>query len=562
MWRPWHGGTVTVDAVVIGGGINGLVAATVLARAGWSVEVLEQAPVAGGAVGSDVSPLGYVHDWGSAFYGVLHTSPVLRELGTRHTPFRGPVPTSRWRACSAKGRRPPCCTPTRSAPRTGWDPTARRGASCGSGGRARVPACSPPSWPRCRHRCAWRGQPGRRSARSVQLARTVLEPLEAHAAYLFGSESARMLLAGHATHADVPVDGVGSTPPALLLAMAAQQHGMPVPVGGASTLALALVQAAESAGVVVRTGVDVVQVVVRGGRAVGVRTAEGGGVRARRAVLFNGSPHVLARDLVGEHHLPGPWLRQLGRHRYGSGFFRVDVDLDRPAPWADARVQQASSSTSPATSTSWRSARRRCAGGCCRSARSWWSVSRTGPTRPGFRRERPPVGGVPLPGPPGGGAARLGAAADRACARPAGGARPGPARGTWSSSRPGRRWTSAPRPGARRGRRRRRVGVVGPAVGAAAGGGLVAVRRPGGGPVPVRGLGRARRWRARDERAERGRDRAAAGATGGAQPLGLVMMAPISKCMGSVYFQSPPQRKPQRLKIATTSGSIVPRMPR
>ena len=67
--------------MVIGAGHNGLVAATLLARAGWSVEVLERSPVAGGAVGSDRTERGYLHDWGSAFYGVLHTSPVLRELG-------------------------------------------------------------------------------------------------------------------------------------------------------------------------------------------------------------------------------------------------------------------------------------------------------------------------------------------------------------------------------------------------------------------------------------------------------------------------------------------------
>jgi len=72
---------VTVDAVVIGSGPNGLVAATLLARAGWSVEVLERREVAGGAIGSETSGGGYVHDWGSAFYGLLHTSPVFAELG-------------------------------------------------------------------------------------------------------------------------------------------------------------------------------------------------------------------------------------------------------------------------------------------------------------------------------------------------------------------------------------------------------------------------------------------------------------------------------------------------
>ncbi len=69
------------DAVVIGAGPNGLVAANLLAAAGWSVEVLEAQPEPGGAVRSDrgVHPE-YVSDLFSAFYPLAAASPVLGGL--------------------------------------------------------------------------------------------------------------------------------------------------------------------------------------------------------------------------------------------------------------------------------------------------------------------------------------------------------------------------------------------------------------------------------------------------------------------------------------------------
>lgn len=69
------------DAVVIGAGPNGLVAANLLADAGWSVEVLEAQPEPGGAVRSDrgVHP-DYVSDLFSAFYPLAAASPVLARL--------------------------------------------------------------------------------------------------------------------------------------------------------------------------------------------------------------------------------------------------------------------------------------------------------------------------------------------------------------------------------------------------------------------------------------------------------------------------------------------------
>src|SRR4051812_142414 len=70
------------DAVVIGAGPNGLVAANLLADAGWDVEVLEAEPEPGGAVRSgETCEPGFVHDRFSSFYPFATISSPLLDFG-------------------------------------------------------------------------------------------------------------------------------------------------------------------------------------------------------------------------------------------------------------------------------------------------------------------------------------------------------------------------------------------------------------------------------------------------------------------------------------------------
>jgi phytoene dehydrogenase-like protein len=94
------------DAIVVGAGPNGLVAANRLADAGWSVLVLEAQPEVGGAVRSDreLDPA-FVHDTFSAFYPLAAASRGIASFGLeehgltwRHAPavLGHPTPDGRW----------------------------------------------------------------------------------------------------------------------------------------------------------------------------------------------------------------------------------------------------------------------------------------------------------------------------------------------------------------------------------------------------------------------------------------------------------------------------------
>ena len=96
----------TVDAVVVGAGPNGLVAANRLADAGWEVLLVEAQDDLGGAVRSDreVHP-DFVHDTFSAFYPLAAASPTIRSfhledhgLAWRHAPavLGHPLPDGQW----------------------------------------------------------------------------------------------------------------------------------------------------------------------------------------------------------------------------------------------------------------------------------------------------------------------------------------------------------------------------------------------------------------------------------------------------------------------------------
>lgn len=333
------------DAVVVGAGPNGLVAANLLVDAGWDVVVLEAQSEPGGGVRS-AGYLGpdYVADVCSAFYPLAVASPVISRFeldrdGLRwsHAPavLANPLPDGRcallWRDRARNAAESEALGPGDG------DAWRRLSGLWDHVGGAFMDALFTPFPPvRAGLRLAARG----RAAGLLRIARLAALPVRRLAEEEFTGASA-LLLAGCALHADLSPEAVGSAFYGWLLAMLGQEHGFPVPQGGAGRLTEALVHRLKRRGGLVRCNTPVEEVVVRAGRAVGVRTAGGEWVGARRAVLADVAAPLLYGGLVSWAHLPARLQDDMRRFQWDYSTVKVDWALSAPPPWTAAGARQA-----------------------------------------------------------------------------------------------------------------------------------------------------------------------------------------------------------------------------
>ncbi|WP_217139757.1 NAD(P)/FAD-dependent oxidoreductase [Streptomyces sp. AC627_RSS907] len=326
------------DAVVVGAGPNGLVAANLLVDAGWSVEVLEEQHEPGGAVRHDsgVAP-GFVNDLFSSFYPLAAASPVLAGLrledhGLRwaHAPHVLAHPLTDG-TCAVLDRDVGTTAASLDvfAPGDGaaWDRLH------GVWDRYRADILDALFTPFPPVRAGARLALRLRAGGGLRLARTLVLPVRRLGEEEFRGEGGKLLLAGNALHADLAPEAAGSGGFGWLMSMLGQTYGFPVPVGGAGALTAALVHRLRARGGTLRCGRRVEHVLVRDRRAVGVRTAGGETVAARRAVLADVSVPALYGELVAPEHLPDQVLADLRRFQWDFATFKVDWALDGPVPW-------------------------------------------------------------------------------------------------------------------------------------------------------------------------------------------------------------------------------------
>jgi len=304
------------DAVVVGSGPNGLVAAATLAQEGLRVLVLEgESTFGGGARSAELTLPGFVHDTCSTVWSLGLASKAMRELPLEEhgvewvhpdLPLANPLDGGR----SGLLRRSVDLTAEGLGPDA--NPYRRlMGPLVGSGFSLVDGLLSPFQLPRHPVALARYGIVGIRSARGLIRSR-------------FETDAAQALLAGLAAHSILSLKGPITAGYGLMLAVAAHLVGFPFAKGGSQRVTEALLSIIRSHGGEVRAD---------------ARVTDLSEVPSARAVLLD----VAARnavDIAGDR-FPVRYRRALTRFRYGAGVYKVDWALDGPVPWDDPEVARA-----------------------------------------------------------------------------------------------------------------------------------------------------------------------------------------------------------------------------
>jgi phytoene dehydrogenase-like protein len=305
------------DAVVVGGGPNGLAAAITLARAGRSVQVIEgRETVGGGARTAELTLPGFRHDICSAIHPLGVGSPFFQGLPLDKfglqwifPPYAVAHPLDDGTAVVIQN------SVEASAASMGEDSAAYT--------RLMVPLVA--DWLKILSDLLGPlPLPPRHPLATARFGLLALLPAAALVKTLFRGPRARAVFAGMAAHSMLPLDAPATASFGLMLSLLAHAIGWPMARGGSQSIADAMAGYLRSLG---------------GGITTGQMVGSLDELPAARSVLLDVTPRQLVA-IAGER-LPQGYRNALGRYRYGPGVFKLDYALDGPVPWKAAECRLA-----------------------------------------------------------------------------------------------------------------------------------------------------------------------------------------------------------------------------
>lgn len=335
------------DVIIVGSGINGLVAAALLAGKGRKVLVLERSDRIGGCIRTEaLTAPGFLHDVMATTFVLFLVGPAyaalaqdLSRLGLDFAHSDHPTAVLRPDGSSAVLTRDRAANVAALEALAVGDGTAfaRAVDEVGAESELLFALLGLGLWSRRTARLlarqAWRRGPRRLAA----FLGAGLAPARGWLQTDFASETSRALFAPWVLHAGLGPDAAYSAQMGKVVAFALEAAGAPIVRGGAGRLLDAFRALIEERGGEIRTGTDVARIETAKGRVAGVRLASGERIDARH-VVASVAPGQLYGRLIEE---PSPAAREATRaFRHGMGNFQLHYALDRPPRWRSPGLER------------------------------------------------------------------------------------------------------------------------------------------------------------------------------------------------------------------------------
>lgn len=341
--------TADCDAIVIGGGHNGLVCACYLAKAGLRVVLLEKYGSIGGMSNTEEITLpGFHSDTHAICIQFANFSPVPDELRLADYGYELLHPDPCWshpfpdgraitvyrdidRTCDSIGQFSP-----RDAQiwRTLYQVFLEQKDAIGAS------LNSPP--PDFSDLAAATFSPA-----GPEQYRTQLQSLRSWCHETFEAEETKCLAAAWGVHVGAAPDDVAGGSIACLFSMVVQHFGNNVVAGGMRRLPLALAGFLEAHHGSIRVDANVKRILVENGKAQGVELVDGEQIFCRKLIASSAHPRHLVLDMLGEDTVGPHVASKMRRYELGDPVMVVYLALDAPPEFRSGRDVSSSVYTHP-----------------------------------------------------------------------------------------------------------------------------------------------------------------------------------------------------------------------
>ncbi len=334
---------MTYDAIVIGAGHNGLAAAIELQKRGWSVAVVEAKPEAGGAVKTrEVTLPGFRHDLaamnlsmfaGSAFFAANRDALIAQGLGLVPAAdcFASVFRDGSFLGVSTDLEK----TAGRIAALSEKDAAAWRQMLAEFAGDAPhifgLLGAPMPSFQSAK--VAWKAWREKGTSWLYDTARLLLASPRDFLDSRFEHPKVKAMMAAWGLHLDFAPDVAGGALFPYLESMANQAFGMVIGQGGADTIIKAMTGVFTAKGGKLLLDAPVEAITLSGGKASGVRLADGRVLQASRAVISNVHPKLVFGKLLPKDAGRAAYERKIEAFRAGPGTMMIHLAVDGLPDW-------------------------------------------------------------------------------------------------------------------------------------------------------------------------------------------------------------------------------------